>query len=324
MKERDLKMLWGRAGNRCSFPTCRRELSFGEDGGEAAVIGEAAHIVGEKLGAARWSPDLTDAQRNAYGNRLLVCGADHKTIDDQPKKYTVKRLQEMKATHEQWVRQSLGGFDAGKQNDDEFYAGVMDEWSRRANLENWTAWSSYVLGGGNPRISKKMDKRLADLRIWLLNRIWSRRYRKLEAAFENFRRVLNDFQETLHEDYEEQAEYIAVEKFYKIEEWDPPRYERLSKLYESRVALVQDLMLELTRAANYVCDRFRQFINPKYRLKEGNLLIEWGPDMSLTWRSRVVRYVDKERVLMPYKDLESFKKMRSARDLTFSLASDVT
>lgn len=81
-------------------------------------------------------------------------------------------------------------------------------------------------------------------------------------------------------------------------------------------------MLELTRAANYVCDRFRQFINPKYRLKEGNLLIEWGPDMSLTWRSRVVQYVGRERVLMPYQDLESFKKVRRTRDLAFSLASD--
>lgn len=237
MKERDLKMIWGRAGNRCSFPTCRRELSFDEDADEPAVIGEAAHIVGEKPGAARWSTDLTDAQRDAYGNRLLVCGTDHKTIDDQPKKYTVKRLQEMKKKHEQWVRESLSGFDAGKQKDDEFYAGLMDESSRRANLENWTAWSSYVLGGGNPRLSKEMDEKLADLRIWLLSRIWPGRFPELEAAFENFRRVLNDFQEILHEDSVERGKYIAVEKFYKIEEWDPPRYERLSKLYESRVAL---------------------------------------------------------------------------------------
>src|SRR5690242_7377692 len=35
------------------------------------------------------------------------------------------------------------------------------------------------------------------------------------------------------------------------------------------VALVEDLMLELTRAANYVCDRVREFLLRSYRIRDG-------------------------------------------------------
>ena len=46
---------------------------------------------------------------------------------------------------------------------------------------------------------------------------------------------------------------VVTERFYRIREWDPERYTLLADRYGFHVELVQDLILELTRAANYVC-----------------------------------------------------------------------
>ena len=62
--------------------------------------------------------------------------------------------------------------------------------------------------------------------------------------------------------------------FYRIPEWDSDRYHKLAAQYEAYVCLVCDLFFELTRAANFVCDRVRETIFSGYRFKEGVLLIE--------------------------------------------------
>ncbi len=108
-----------------------------------------------------------------------------------------------------------------------------------------------------------------------------------------------------------------TEKFYHIDDWDPPLYKRLYRKFEFHVDLVEDLFLELTRAANYVCDRARQFIDPTFRLQEGLILAESGPYMNMTFRQHRLEYSGEERVLYPYPKLEQFKIDRKHRDLHF-------
>ncbi len=66
-----------------------------------------------------------------------------------------------------------------------------------------------------------------------------------------------------------------TEQFYRSENYNPD-YRQQVDAYESHVYLLQDLILELTRAANYICDRVRQFIDPTYRLREGVLIVQSG------------------------------------------------
>src|SRR5258705_12817349 len=48
----DIKLLWGRAGGRCSAPKCNEDLTtLMESGGY--VIGEMAHVIGRKPSARR-------------------------------------------------------------------------------------------------------------------------------------------------------------------------------------------------------------------------------------------------------------------------------
>ena len=133
-------------------------------------------------------------------------------------------------------------------------------------------------------------------------------------------RVLQDFQETFRRHSKEvglEGEILWTEKFYQIDRWDPPLYEKLGREFDFHVALVEDLMLELTRATNYICDRVRQFISPAFRLREGLVLAQSGPYMDLTFRMHRLEYRRNERILHPYPRLEQFKKDRKNRDFHF-------
>jgi hypothetical protein len=316
------KMLWGRAAARCAMPECRRHLV--EDVSETddpTLVGENCHIVAESDGGPRSDPTVPFAERNRYANLILLCRVDHKIIDDNEAIWTVEKLKKLKSSHETWVEQSLG-LDRLKLRDDTVYGDYVDEWARRAHLGEWAAWSSYVLGSGQPRIRAEVDKDLEELRGWLLARIWPGRYLELERAFGNFARVLQDFQETLRSRLEPSPRnsMLFTAKFYQIGNWDPPRYERLSRQYDFHVDLVSDLMLELTRAANLLCDQIRRHIAHAYRLAEGHLTVQRGPDIHFQWSEFVTRYSGEEAALeRPYPGLEAFYDARSGRDVTIGV-----
>lgn len=165
---------------------------------------------------------------------------------------------------------------------------------------------------------KSAHEQLDDLRSWLFSRIWPRRYPELDAAFKNFSSVLEDFYVTFKKHSEELGdEGLITKKFYKIPEWNPELYSRLSNEYEFNVDLVEDLMLELTRAANYVCDKIRQHLFVSYRIKEGVLIVESGPNMSFEFVKYRVEYKEDERTLRPYPGLDEFLTIRAERDMYF-------
>ncbi|WP_407120950.1 HNH endonuclease [Bradyrhizobium sp. STM 3561] len=200
------KMLWGRAAGRCSHPECRIDLYEDEtETDDPTLVGENCHMVAESNDGPRADPTIPMERRNSYNNLILLCRNHHKVIDAQVGEYTLERLRKIKADHEQWVREQLG-FDAEKQREDEYYAEVVDKWAEMAGLATWTAWTSWVLGGGQPSIEASMDEKLQQLRPWLLTRIWSGRYPELEDAFKNFLHVANDFYNCFHKHAEKRTD----------------------------------------------------------------------------------------------------------------------
>lgn len=96
-----------RSGDRCAFPNCDQTLSIDGTQLNQAMIGEAAHIAGEKVIAARYDPSMTDEQRNHYNNLIYLCRNHHSQIDKLEDEFSVSRLLEMKAEHEKKVRESI-------------------------------------------------------------------------------------------------------------------------------------------------------------------------------------------------------------------------
>ena len=313
------KMLWGLAAARCAEPNCRRKLvedSTATD--DPTLVGQNCHIIAEADTGPRADADLSIEDRNRYGNLILMCGVHHTIIDNQVETWTIERLNQLKDEHELWVEQSLG-LDKIRLRDDTIYADYIDEWERLCHLDNWHAWSSHVLGGAQPRLRVQVDKDIENLRTWLLARIWPNRYRSLEAAFANFARVLQDFHNKIWEHLEANTngDLIFTRKFYKIERWDPPLYTRLVSAYEFHIDIVSDLMLELTRAANLICEEVRLHISHSYRIKEGRIVVQRGPDMDLNFRDFVPQYsVDERASMSPYPGLDKFYKVRADRDWT--------
>jgi len=313
------KMLWGRSAARCSMPECRIELvQNATETDDETVIGENCHIVAESDEGPRANPTMPLEQRNTYNNLILLCSNHHKIIDSQEGEYTVARLHEIKKNHEGWVREQLG-IDDNRQYDEEIYAGIIDTWMRLAHVDMWDKWTGFMLSNGQPSMPLEIDTHLEELRTWLLNRIWPDRYPELNKSFENFRRVLQDLHNLFRKHAEPWGEdFLITRKFYQIDRWDPEMYSRLSDNFDFHVALVEDLTLELTRSANLICNRIRQFIMRSYRMNEGHLFVTSGMYMDLSWHTNVVLYRKEEQEEdYPYRGLKMFMTDRANRDLRF-------
>jgi hypothetical protein len=86
---------------------------------------------------------LSDEQRDAYENLILLCGTCHRVVDGQPLDYPVHVLLELKRAHEAWVSTRLGGSSTR-------YLGVPRV---SASFEGRTAITDRarsLLGGPNP------------------------------------------------------------------------------------------------------------------------------------------------------------------------------
>lgn len=105
---RTRKILWAKAGNRCSYryagEVCDEELVV-TDGNDITLIGNECHVVGEKPKAARYIPDYEG--RDSYDNLILMCPKHHMIIDANESKFTVQVLREMKAAHENTITERL-------------------------------------------------------------------------------------------------------------------------------------------------------------------------------------------------------------------------
>lgn len=102
MKERDLKILWGRSGNRCAF--CKLELT---PSGDRETVGEMAHIVGRLVDGPRGNEDLPVEERDTYSNLILLCPTHHREIDKNEGDWSSDKLRLVKTEHERWVSSML-------------------------------------------------------------------------------------------------------------------------------------------------------------------------------------------------------------------------
>jgi hypothetical protein len=98
---KEVKLLCLMSGNLCAFPGCdRRLVEPGTGADDPTVLGEMAHIVGEKRRGPRGVDEMPPSERNNHANLVLLCGDHHKIVDSQPNAYSVPVLRAMKSEHE--------------------------------------------------------------------------------------------------------------------------------------------------------------------------------------------------------------------------------
>ncbi len=110
ISDKETKTLIALSGGVCAFPNCgKRLIEPGNTNDDAAFLGEMAHIVGDSHQGPRGDFPMPDDDRDKHTNLLLLCGDHHKTIDSQPRTYSVSVLRGIKEDHEGRIRRATGG-----------------------------------------------------------------------------------------------------------------------------------------------------------------------------------------------------------------------
>ena len=102
MRDKEIKILWGRSGNRCAV--CKLELT---PDGSRETLGEMAHIVAKSNDGPRGDETMPIEERDSYNNLILLCPTDHVEVDKNYADWPVPRLHAIKTEHEAWVSEQL-------------------------------------------------------------------------------------------------------------------------------------------------------------------------------------------------------------------------
>jgi hypothetical protein len=99
-----VKTLFALSCNICAFSRCEERLT---DPAWRETKADIAHIRGKRPGSPRYDTNMTDDERHAFENLLLLCPNHHRLVDRlSPEAYSVQMLEEMKARHEEHCRET--------------------------------------------------------------------------------------------------------------------------------------------------------------------------------------------------------------------------
>lgn len=90
-----LREIFLKSGNLCAYPDCSA-LMMDASG---VFIGQLCHIEAAEEGGQRFNPNMTNDERRAPANLMLMCYPHHK-ITDNVEEYPVARMRQIKADHE--------------------------------------------------------------------------------------------------------------------------------------------------------------------------------------------------------------------------------
>ena len=100
----------------------------------------------------------------------------------------------------------------------------------------------------------------------------------MEAAFKNFQRVASSLCIAIYRAFPVWGtDQRMLEPFYKTGGWiEQSDYKALGDQYDWIVDVIHVIALELTRAANLVLYEVRRGLDFRFRLEEGDLVVERG------------------------------------------------
>lgn len=309
IKQTDIKLLWGRSGNRCAI--CQIELAFDEQhSSNSFPLGEQAHIVAKEPDGPRGVSLLSPEQRDSYPNLILLCPTDHTKIDKAPNDYPVERLYFIKAEHELWVQRRLG--EVTNKDDriaEEIYATLIDYVVEKCNLANWVNWTRRALEL-EPYWEGDAPDRYHQLAVKVQTAVWPNVHEELERALQTLSKVLLQATAVFLEHAECYNDHFLGLRFYKrLGEWNAERYEQLSNQWEEWHVRCHGLIFEATKAVNWFADCVRKYINPRFFATDGKFHLEPSlrSDISGLY---MPEYSESERNALPTILSERFSSMQ--------------
>lgn len=300
ISQKDIKLLWGRSGNRCAI--CRKELSQDSQlAGGSFPIGEQAHIVGERQDAPRGESILSDNERNSYPNLILLCPNDHAIVDKNPGDWPSEKLYVAKAQHELWVQQTLAEtVDSKKVINQAIVASIVDHAVDKCRLAEWQSWTSYALSP-EPRWPSDLPDLVFRFQEKVMAAVWpeGEEFEELKRATTTLAILINRAAQTFLEHSEKRGDTLHPHKFYSREGRYNPNYNKDLHRYVEWVEQCYALVAEATKAANWFADVVRRDVNPMFFAVEGKFLVTEGPLGDLSFHTRLLEFNDEQKTHLP-------------------------
>ena len=96
-----IKILFGQCGNQCAESSCTNPIiAPGTPQSDNAIIGQICHIYAASDNGPRGDPNMSEEERNAPANLILLCGVHHPLVDKQYETYPASMLIAWKKAHE--------------------------------------------------------------------------------------------------------------------------------------------------------------------------------------------------------------------------------
>jgi len=295
IKQKDIKLLWGRSGNRCAV--CKVELTQDKNTVKSSfALGEQAHIVGEKHGSARSKSPLTTDERNSYHNLILLCPNHHNEIDNNEEDWPVEKLFQLKSEHELWVNETLSETaDQRKLANATAVASMIDAAATMCRFEDWDTWTSHSLSA-SPKWDSSFPSEIFEFSLKVKGAIWPEEFDELKRAATTLALSLNSAAQTFLKHSQLLGDVYVPDKFYKSRGWNK-NYDRDLARYEDWIQTCDELVRESTKAANWFAEVVRRDINPMFFAEKGKFLIIVGD--ILGFEGKVLEYTKEEKDSLP-------------------------
>lgn len=297
IKIKDVKILWGRSGNRCAI--CRTQLTQDASAVSATfTLGEQAHIVGEESGAARGTSQLSAEDRNSYHNLILLCPTHHTEIDQNEADWSVERLHIAKSRHELWVSETLGETtDYVKLANQAAVSSLIDSAVTCCDLENWHNWTSFALAPDQRWPTERPDA-IWQFRQKVIAAIWPSDCEELKRSTTTFSKLLHLASQVFMRHSERTPDFYVADRFYRRPAFNPNYDEQLAEFEAWQDSCNQHLR-DATKAANWFADVVRRDINPMFFAAQGKFLVSEGPFNDWSYRTHLLEFTEEEKAKLP-------------------------
>jgi hypothetical protein len=297
MREVDLKLLWARSGNRCSW--CRTALTLETRSDGKLLLGEQAHIVSRSPEGPRGVSPLTIEDRDRYHNLILLCPTHHELVDKAPDEYPVEVLHKLKSDHELWVEQTLAQDSRSSRIADAqqvAYAHLVDSAVRCCGLEDWFIWTSYVVGVDMMWPLARAEG-VQEFRQIMLGAVLPGVYPEIERALQTLAFTLHRAKQTFGKHAELDGDILRGVKFYRFHKY--PESDEMLRKWEEWQDECERWVFLAAKSANWLADAVRLHLNPHFFLVEGKFLIQRGPVSDLSWETLLFEFTEAERAVLP-------------------------
>ena len=101
------RRLFAASAGFCQNPSCSNEL-FVDAAGKSIHIAEMAHVFAANDGGPRANPNLTEDERGAFENLVVLCANCHTMVDKAPDAYTDELILRWKRVHAKKLQAIFG------------------------------------------------------------------------------------------------------------------------------------------------------------------------------------------------------------------------